>query len=103
MVDASLVVAFDAESRTNESISLELHRGFVGLRTGIPFRVYPQVEARLVCEFGTISLGQQRYSEKQTGMQLSSHSIGMRFLKSCKPTTQISRKYDEPCRQLLRN
>ncbi len=36
MVDASLVVAFDAESRTNESISLELHRGFVGLRTGIP-------------------------------------------------------------------
>ena len=64
MVDSSLVVAFDAESRTNESISLELHRGFAGLRTGIPFRVYPQVEARLICEFGTISLGQQRFSDE---------------------------------------
>ena len=64
MIDASLVVGFDAESRTNDSISLELHRGFAGLRTGIPFRVYPQVEARLICEFGTISLGQQRFSEE---------------------------------------
>ena len=64
MIDASLVVGFDAESRTNDSISLELHRGFAGLRTGIPFRVYPQVEARLICEFGTISTGQQRFSEE---------------------------------------
>lgn len=64
MVDASLVVAFDSESHSNDSISLELHRGFAGLRTGIPFRVYPQVEARLVCEYGTISLGQQRFSDE---------------------------------------
>ena len=64
MVDASLVVSFDSESHSNDGISLELHRGFAGLRTGIPFRVYPQVEARLICEFGTISLGQQRYSDE---------------------------------------
>ena len=64
MVDSSLVVSFDSESHSNDGISLELHRGFAGLRTGIPFRVYPQVEARLVCEFGTISLGQQRYSDE---------------------------------------
>ena len=64
MVDASLVVGFDAESNSNDSISLELHRGFAGLRTGIPFRVYPQIEARLICEYGTISAGQQRFSDE---------------------------------------
>ncbi len=64
MVDASLVVGFDAESRSNDSISMELHRGFAGLRTGIAFRVYPQVEARLICEYGEISTGQQRFSDE---------------------------------------
>ena len=59
------LIPFDAESHnTYNSFLLELHRGFAGLRTGIPFRVYPQVEARLVCEFGTISEGQQRFSEE---------------------------------------
>ena len=61
---STLLIPFDAESSGNDSISLELHRGFAGLRTGVAFRLYPQVEARLVCEYGTISLGQQRFSDE---------------------------------------
>ena len=64
-ITSTLTIPFDSESTTTR-ITLERHSGFTGLKPGIPFRLYPQVDAKLICKHGTISpLPEYRYSTEK--------------------------------------
>lgn len=64
-ITSTLTIPFDSESTTTR-ITLERHTGFTGLKPGIPFRLYPQVEAKLICQYGKISsLPEYRYSTEK--------------------------------------
>lgn len=60
LIVSTLTVSYDPDAEKDqwnngEGLSLERHTGFTGLKTGIPFRQYPQCPANLVSSHGTIT------------------------------------------------
>ena len=64
VIASTLSVTFDSGDGSN-GLLLERHIGFTGLAIGVPIRLYPPCEAKLVCAYGRISdLPESRVSDE---------------------------------------
>lgn len=87
VIASTLAVTFDSGDSSN-GLLLERHIGFTGFSIGVPIRLYPPCEAKLVCAYGRISdLPESRVSDEKEVVTFS----GSKTAKLKKPgATNVS-------------